>query len=167
MKRRLAAAAALLTLNAIAGVSSAADSISVLGRRWEVGYTAQNAQQQLTEYVLPGEKVEAWSALVTRQILLDPEGRIELKRLVGLIHDAIDPGGCKNFQWKVVKESKSKTIYTWSHEGCPNNGPEAERTVIVRASRGWCRWAYATRSGPVDPRAAKTLDADFAKLSCD
>jgi hypothetical protein len=166
MKTRLLLMLALLVFNAAAGVASAADAITVLDKSWEVGYSAQNEQQQLTEYVLPGEKVEAWSALVSRQVLFDPDAGIELGRLVGLIRDAFDPG-CKKLRWKVVEQSRTKAIYTWSHEGCAGSGREAERTVIVRASRGWCRWAYATKSGTIDARAARALDTDFARLSCD
>ena len=40
------------------GVLNAGDSVSVLGKDWKIGHAAKDDQQQLTEYVLPGETVE-------------------------------------------------------------------------------------------------------------
>ena len=161
-------AKSFLALGLLAGsaVIHAEDSVTVLGKIWKVGYTAQDGQQQLTEYVLPGETVENWSALVTRQFIIDPNGEFQLKRLLKLMRSQFPPD-CINFTWSNVKESKTEVLYTWSHDSCDNARAEAERALFKRVPGGLCRWSYSTRVDPLNTKNLEQLDADLAKQSCE
>src|SRR5262245_36467847 len=96
----------VLVLLATSGILHAADSVTVLDLNWQVGHTAQDEQQQLTEYVLPGETVEKWSALVTRHFIFDPQSKFQIKRLLKLMRSGFGPD-CINFTWTVVRQTKS------------------------------------------------------------
>jgi len=155
-----------LLLLTMAGCLEAAESVSVLGKTWQVGYQAQDEQQQLIEYVLPGETVEKWSALVSRQFLFDPDSKIQIKRLLKLMRAGF-PEDCINFKWTIIKQSKTEVVYTWTHDGCDNARAESERAVMKRVPAGLCRWSYATRVDPLDTKDLTALDADLANQSCD
>ena len=159
---------ALLTaaLLVASGSLHAADTVSVLGKTWKVGYTAQDGQQQLTEYVLPGETVENWSALVTRQFIIDPDSRFQLKRLLKLMRSQFPPD-CINLTWTIAKETKTEVVYTWQHDSCDNARAEGERALFKRVPGGLCRWSYSTRVDPLNTKNLEQLDADLASQSCE
>jgi hypothetical protein len=147
------------------GVLHAGDSVTVLAKTWQVGYSVQDDQQQLNEYVLPGETVENWSALVSRQFVFDPESKFQIKRLLWLIRSGFGTD-CINFTWTIVKQSKTDALYTWSHDGCENSRAEAERALMRRVPGGLCRWSYATRVDPLHTKNLSELDSDLARQSC-
>ena len=155
-----------LALLAACGVLHAADSVTVLAKTWQVGYQAQDEQQQLTEYVLPGDTVENWSALVSRQVIFDPESKFQIKRLLKLMRAGFGPD-CINFTWTIVSQSKTQVVYTWTHDGCANARAESERAMMKRVPKGLCRWSYSTRVDPLNTKNLVELDADLAKQSCD
>jgi len=146
-----------------AGHALAAEPVSVLSKTWQVGYTAQDDQQQLTEYVQPGETVENWTQLVSRQVVFDPEAKFEIKRLLKLMRAGFG-GDCINFEWQVIEQTKTRAVYTWTHDGCANARAEAERAVMIRTPRGLCRWGYSTRHVPMHVPSLAELDAELAKL---
>lgn len=153
-------------LSTLCATAAAEDSISVLGRSWQVGNSAQDESQQLTEYVLPGEAVENWSALVSHQYIHDPDAKLDLGRLLKLIRGGF-PAECINFDWSVVRKNRTEALYTWKHDGCANARAEAERSLLKRVRGGLCRWSYATRVDPLDTLNIAQLDADLARLPCE
>ena len=158
--------AAVFLILAVCGVAHADDGVKVLGKTWQVGYTAHDEKQHLTEFVLPGETVEKWSALVTRQFVHDPDSQINLKRLLKLMRDGFPPD-CINFTWTVVKQSKTEVVYTWQHDSCDQAPAEGERAIFKRVPGGLCRWSYSTRVDPLNTRNLEELDADLASQSCE
>jgi hypothetical protein len=160
---RVLAATCLLM---IAGQALAAEPVTLLSKSWQVGYAAQDDQQQVTEYVQAGETVENWTQLVTHQVIIDPDGKFELKKLLKLMRAGFGPD-CINFEWKVVEQSKTHAVYTWTHDGCANARAEAERAVMIRTPKGLCRWSYSTRHVPMHVPSLADLDAELAKLPCE
>jgi len=142
------------------------DGVKVLGQTWQVGHTANDEQQYLTEYVLPGEKVEQWSALVTRLFIKDPDEQFNIKRLMKL-QRALFPPDCINLAWTVVRQSKTEVLYTWQHDSCDQAPAEAERALLKRVPGGLCRWSYATRVDPLNTKNLDELDADLAMQACE
>jgi len=145
---------------------AAAEQITVLGKSWQAGYTTKNEQQHLTEYVLPGEVVEKWSALVSRLFIHDPDGRFNIKKLVNT-QRALFPPDCINFTWTIIRQTKTEVLYTWQHDSCDQSPAEAERTFMRRVPGGLCRWSYATRVDPLNTKNLDELDADLAQQNCD
>ena len=155
-----------LALISIGGELHAEEPITLLDKAWHIGFSNSNAKQQVTEYVLSGETVENWRELVTRQILADPDGTIALDRLAATIRNGFGRD-CKDLFWLVVKSTKTKLVYTWSHKGCARYPAQEERTLLLRVPAGICRWAYVTKNPPLDDAIVSKLDADLAKQSCD
>lgn len=154
-----------LTLIGVVGELHAEEEITILDKSWHVGFSDVRANQQVTEYVLAGETVENWRELVTRQMVADPNGTIPLDRLAAIIRNGFGPD-CKGFSWSVVKSTKTKLVYAWSHKGCANFPAQEERTLLLRIPAGICRWAYATKKPPLDDATVSKLDADLATQSC-
>jgi len=146
--------------------TGAKDSITVLGKTWQFGYTAKDEQQQIMEYVLPGEVVEKWSALVSRVFIHDPEARYNIKKVLN-IQRSLFPPDCINFTWTVIRQTKTEVLYTWQHDSCDQSPAEAERAFMRRVPGGLCRWSYATRVDPLNTKNLEQLDADLANLPCD
>jgi hypothetical protein len=156
----------LVVAMATVGVAHAGDSIKVLGKTWEVGSSQRDEQQHLVEYVLPGEKVEKWTALVTRQFIYDPDSKINIKRLMKLMQAGFPPD-CINFTWTVIRQTKTEVVYTWQHDSCDQSQAEAERAIFKRVPGGLCRWSYATRVDPLNTQNLEQLDADLASQDCE
>ena len=165
MIQRLKFILSIFLLSSVASLQ-AQEEVVVLNKTWQIGYTAENAQQQLSEYVIAGESVENWSELVTRQIFIDPTSRISLNKLINLIRNGFGRD-CNDFNWTVVKSTEYEVLYTWSHNGCSNFAAQAERALITRVPKGLCRWAYATKKPPLNTPTEVILDVDLAKQSCD
>jgi hypothetical protein len=155
-----------LGLLSMAGSLWAADGIQLLSKKWESGYTAKTVQQELDEHVLPGETVHNWTELVTRQLFVDPAARVPLDRLVQAVRRGFGPD-CKDFTWKIVRQTEVAVLYVWTHGGCAKDPPQAEYSLIRRAPRGICRWAYATKKPPITEASGAALDQELAKQSCE
>ena len=108
----------------VAGTAFAA-AIMLDARPWSVGYDASDNQQHVTEFVLQGHVVENWDELFTRQILLDPGGRIPIDRVMELTRAGFG-AACKDLHWSVLRQSGSEAVYVWSHSGCANYAPQHE-----------------------------------------
>lgn len=135
-------------------------------RSWKVGYEASNSTQQLTEFVLPGQTVESWQELFTRQLFADPERKISIDKLIARIREGFT-ADCRNLQWSVVRQEASEIIYQWSHDGCNAHQPQFEVARLARTSRGICRWAYASKQVPVAAETQKEFRSIVEKLECD
>ena len=51
---------------------AAAQTPAFDGRGWVVGHQQRNANESLTEYVLPGQTVDNWRELVTSTVFFQP-----------------------------------------------------------------------------------------------
>lgn len=156
----------VMAVFSVAGLVQAEDRLSLLEKNWQLGYAAGNAQQKLKEYVLPGQTVQDWEELATRQIFFDPGARISLDRLVKAIRSGFATD-CKNLKWSVLRQTDTAVLYSWSHEGCQRYPAQEERALITRTAAGLCRWAYATKKPPLTDAARAQLDASLPGLSCE
>ena len=145
---------------------SASDRIQILSKEWESGYSAKNAQQELHEYVLPGQTVHDWTELVTRQVLSDSTSKVPLDRFIQQIRRGFGTD-CKDLVWRIESQTETEVLYSWAHAGCSKYPAQAERSLLRRVPRGICRWAYATKSPPLSVDSALALDKDLANQSCD
>lgn len=124
------------------------------GRQWIIGYDASDSQQHITEYVLPGQTVEAWRELITHQVFFDPQHLIPIKDLVRLTREGFG-ADCKGFRWKVLRENEAEAVYAWSHSGCSEFPPQYEVSRLAKCTKGICRWGYSTKEVPISLETQK------------
>ena len=81
-------------------------------RPWSIGYSAHEPTQgAATEYVLPGETVEAWTELVTVELLPRAEQHADVDELVERAHDFF-AGYCLQLYWRILKQQKQDVAKT-------------------------------------------------------
>src|SRR5262245_59486492 len=128
------------------------------GRGWTVGNQQKNAQQVLTEYVLPGQTVDNWRELVTSTVFFQP---VPMVPFVERIHASMGQG-CPSLVWNVISQDERTAVYEFWDEGC--GGFEATHELDrVRIERsGMYRLAYAVKmKGPLSPAKRKEWLAIF------
>jgi hypothetical protein len=121
-------------------------------RGWQIGYEAANEKQRITEFVIPPERVESWTELVTHQIVFDTSSTLSLSNYVDAVHRQFSQD-CKDVTWSVLSSTDSEVTYEWSGP-CAKSPPQYEMSRIVRCRRGLCRWAYATTRVPIEQKRA-------------
>src|SRR4029453_261972 len=77
--------------------SAAAQTPAFDGRGWVVGHQQRNANESLTEYVLPGQTVDNWRQLVTSTVFFQP---VPVERLSDQIHTLMSKD-CPSLVWNV------------------------------------------------------------------
>ena len=127
------------------------------GRFWTIANDASNEKRHLTEYVVPPEKIESWSELMTHTVHIRSD-RVSLKAFVDIVRQGL-AAECKDLRWTLLEQSVSEVLYEWSHGECPGSSElasfaqyEMSRVTLCRA--GLCSWAYATRHVPVNTKQA-------------
>lgn len=121
------------------------------GRPWSIGYSAHEPTQgAATEYVLPGETVEAWTELVTVELLPRAQRRADVNELVEATHDFF-ARSCLQLYWRILKRQKQEVLYEWRHAGSPQLGqpPQHEISRYVKGETGIHRAAYVVKSNPM------------------
>lgn len=102
------------------------------GRKWQLGYEAADARQALREYVLEGEKVEAWTELVTShryEQSIPVAGFLERFRQDLLAR-------CPNATVTVIEERADDALLEWRHAGCQDAPAQHElRRIANRGGR--------------------------------
>ena len=126
------------------------------GRPWSIGYSAHEySQGAATEYVLPGETVEAWTELVTIELLPRAQRRANVNEIVAGTNDFF-ARSCLQLHWRILKRQKQDVLYEWRHAGCPQMGqpPQHEISRYVKGEFGIHRAAYVVKSNPM-PEAVR------------
>jgi hypothetical protein len=120
------------------------------GRPWGIGYGVSNdTQGAVTEYVLPGETVHAWTELVTVE-LLPPHHSAGIDALMEMTR-ALLAQMCLQFTWRVLNRENQDVLYEWRHAGSPEMGqpPQHEIARYVKGERGIHRAAYVAKTNPL------------------
>lgn len=137
----------------------------LLNRTWFLGYSAENGQRFIREYVSSGETVQNWTELVTHQGTSLPASREKLSQIANLTRQVLN-NNCKSFRWTTNKSSPNEILYSWSHRGCAGYPAQEERSVIRYTIDGFCRWAYTTYKLPLTPEGQRLVDRDLLATSC-
>lgn len=131
------------------------------GRGWVVGHQQRNANESLTEYVLPGQTVDNWRELVTSTVHFQP---VPVERLVDEIHTLMSKD-CPSLVWNVVRQDQRTIIFEWRDSGCGGDEPQAELDRITIEKDGLYRLAYAVKmKGPVPADRRKQWLAIFDQV---
>lgn len=88
------------------------------GRSWRLGHQQGSEDENVTEYVLPGETIQNWTELVTAsKFALKSAAKVSLDDYVANIKKGLS-ADCTSLVWKIIKSSPNDTILEWSHQGC-------------------------------------------------
>jgi hypothetical protein len=146
--------AALATLRLSSGPAGASGAPAVPalasfdGRAWRQGYTASTPLMEITEYVLPGEVVEAWTELVTVQRMPGAGDRMgPLEAMTGVRIETLKH--CPSTTWTVLRQQEDEALYQWGHRGCRKFGDVFEVAKLYRDGSTITRVAWATKNLPV------------------
>jgi hypothetical protein len=121
-------------------------------RGWQVGYDATSEKQRITEFVIPPERVESWTELVTHQIFFDRASPRSLADYVDAVRRQFSQD-CKDVTWSVLSSTDSEVTYEWSGP-CGKSPSQYEVSHIVRCPRGLSRWSYTTTRVPIEKKRA-------------
>ena len=145
--------AALATLrispeSAGASGATAAKLASFDGRAWKQGYAGRTPDMEITEYVLPGEVVEAWTELFTVQRTPGAGDRMgPLEAMTRAKEGAL--GECPSAAWTVVRQEKEEVVYHAEHRRCRGLDDELEVAKLYRDGSSLVRVAWSARKLPV------------------
>lgn len=106
-------------------------------REWKLGHSRDGAKQQLVEFVLPGETVQAWSELITVHIVPHVPIAVTPERFVATtieLHKTKKPGsGCAVVSQQTLASTQTELLY---EETLANCAPLRDEYSIRKALRG-------------------------------
>lgn len=143
---------------------AAAQTPAFDSRGWVVGNQQRNANQSLTEYVLPGQTVENWRELVTSTVFFQP---VPVDRLVDQIHTLMSKD-CPSLVWNVIRRDEKTIVFEWRDSGCGGFEPQTELDRVTIEKDGLYRLAYAVKTKaplPADRRKQWLAILDQAPLA--
>jgi len=150
MKTRVRAIIASLMLAIWTPV--AAQTPAFDGRGWVVGHQQRNANESLTEYVLPGQTVDNWRELVTSTVFFQP---VPVEKLVDQIHTLMSKD-CPSLVWNVIRRDAKTIVFEWRDSGCGGDEPQTELDRVTIEKDGLYRLAYAVKTkAPLSPDRRK------------
>lgn len=118
------------------------------GGPWKEGSRGEDTQGRLIECIRDDESIDAWRQLFSDQTILDPSGRLSLKKMAGEVETRLRQN-CPSLEFDIRKKSTDKVVYEWSHGQCGSNPPQREFTILQRTAGGVRRLPYATKTVPL------------------
>ena len=125
------------------------------GRAWSQGYAVSTPEMEITEYVLPGEVVEAWTELVTVQRMPGLGNRAQPLELMTVVRKETLKH-CRSTTWTVLRQEKDEVLYQWGHQGCRKFDDVFEVAKLYREGSSIVRVAWATKKLPVTEETRAT-----------
>jgi hypothetical protein len=156
VRRFLRRSAGLLVL-LIIGLAALREPLharQVLLFRAPPGWVLAPLTGEVVEYVKPGERVEAWTELVTVQSLKRPK-TIRLADFYEQLK-ATRSSRCPDVtEWQIIEESEQSLLYEWrTRDTCDGHPPQVELARLILTRDSFYRVAYATRGEmPAESRA--------------
>ncbi len=117
-------------------------------RAWREGYAARTPQMEITEYVLPGEVVEAWTELVTVQRMPGAAERMTPQESMNGARKATLEQ-CPSTTWTVLRQEKEEVLYQWEHRKCRGFADQFEVAKKYRDGSALVRVSWVTKKLPV------------------
>ena len=117
------------------------------GRDWKLGYAQADGAHTIREYVLPGERVEHWTELVSSMSFEDPVTPRSLYAAsrTQLMRD------CSFLEMSVLDENADSLVYEFRHKGCVGNPAQNELRRITNAPGGTYSLAYVEKTAQIAP----------------
>lgn len=118
------------------------------GRPWAEGFKQDSGTQGIIEYVLPGEKVENWSELVTLNFFRGPGKPGVPEKFAGFTQKNLQDL-CREFQWKDISRDTRSITYGWDAKGCPGQPDQSEVARVIQGEQGLYILHYASKTVPL------------------
>ena len=87
------------------------------GRGWKVGHEASRGNSRIIEWVLPGETVQAWSELISVQMIRGFSPEMTPAKIFEL-DSGMKRKGCADASGRVVAQSQTELLYEWKLSKC-------------------------------------------------
>lgn len=125
------------------------------GRTWSEGFRNDTGSKGIIEYVLPGEKVDNWSELVTINYFQGLEQNGIIERFLGFTKDGLHKQ-CADVKWEDLGKKDDGAIYAWTAKNCKGWSDQSEIARVINGTKGLYVVHYATKKVPVpqEKRAA-------------
>jgi hypothetical protein len=149
-----------------APVRAPASPVEFDARTWTVGFDQGARREHITEYVLPGQTVDAWRELFTHQELQDADAPVRIDKLLARVKE-LHARDCPSLDWQVLRLADAEAVYQWSHDGCRGNPAQYEIVRLTRTGKGLCRWAYTSKDMPIANARKNALGPMLDKLACE
>ncbi len=117
------------------------------GRKWVKGYEKADGTQSVVEYVLEGEAVNAWSELVTVNLLFGLQ-QVPLSKVMENTKSIIVQS-CPQTDWKNISEGTNNLIYEWEIKSCPKAEKQHEIVRLLAGNDGMWTIRYTTKKVPI------------------
>lgn len=124
------------------------------GRTWNEAVRNEGATKGSVEYVLPDEKVDNWSELVTINYFLGLEGEDLITRFISFTKDGLYKQ-CADVKWEELEKKQDSVVYTWTAQNCKGWSDQTEVARAVKSAQGLYVLHYASKKVPMpaDKRA--------------
>ncbi|MDH5480017.1 MAG: hypothetical protein OEX11_04565 [Nitrosomonas sp.] len=125
-------------------------------KEWKVGHEALEQNQMITEFVLPGEKIDNWSELFTIHTISKSTAPESIVAFVSGQQKELSKK-CPTIDWNEIetqlppKTKEESILYEWKTKNCP---PDADQHEIVRVIYGKFnvfRLSYTAKTKALSP----------------
>lgn len=124
---------------------------------WKVGNAARSQNQMVTEFVLPGEKIDSWSELFTNQTIRKSAAPKSIDAFVRDIHKGLSKG-CPTIDWNVIANQlpsdtkETSILYEWKINNCPPDADQHEIARVIYGKFNIFRLAYTAKTKALSPK---------------
>lgn len=118
-------------------------------RKWRPGHRYLTKNRFVTEYVLPGEQVQAWSQLVTHERYTGLAQRATASSFLASIRKQlakIDP----QHEWNELVRSDGKLVYEWVLHAKEPKRAQRELAALVFGKNDVHRLAFASKGAEIE-----------------
>jgi len=135
---------------------------------WKVGHQAENQNQVVVEFVLPNEKIDSWTELLTMQVLRKPRSPEPIDDLVPKMHQDMSRR-CPGMVWNVINRQfandteEAGMLYEWSIKDCPPDADQHEIARVVYGKFSIFRLAYVAKTSALPPEKREKWISELSK----
>ena len=126
-------------------------------REWTVGHQAATPRQRIIEFVPPGQKITAWTELLTVQTLAKPQPAPDIDALAASAYEPLSkrcPAGVTRnvIQRQIASSTEAASLlYEWGLKDCPPDADLHEVARIIYGRFTIFRLAYAAKTSALEP----------------
>jgi len=137
-------------------------------KEWKVGHQAEGRNQIVVEFVLPNEKIDNWTELLTMQVFRKPRTVEAIEDLVVKMHQDISKR-CPGMVWNVInRQFASETeeagiVYEWATKDCPPDADQHEIARVVYGRFNIFRLAYVAKTSALAPEKRERWINELSK----
>jgi hypothetical protein len=117
-------------------------------RTWIVGYQGRGPGQVLVEFVPEGQKIDAWTELVSAQFLIGKQKEMTVPQYVESAKKVV-MDKCPAARWREIRTGEEDALYEWSVDACKGVDDQSQLTRVMRGTEGLHVLYYAIKRSPL------------------